>query len=327
MKVATLLGVGAVTLVLSSPVLAQTTWDLATAYPESNFHTKNIRQFADEIAKATNGSVKITVHSGSSLLKLPEIKRSVRQGVIPIGEVLVSLHSNESPIFGLEAVPFLTASYAESRRLYNAQRPYLEKKLAEEGIVLLYSVAWPSPGIYAKKEIKSIDDLRGMKFRTFNAAMSRMATLANAVPVQIEQSDVPTAFLTNRVDLMMTSTTTGVDTKAWDFVSHFHTLSTFQPRNMVIVSKAAFEKLSAAEKAAVLNAAKAAEDRGWKASEAENAEKMKVLLENKMKVIEPTEALKRSFAEIGKVIADEWEKAAGADGQAIIKAYRAGGTN
>lgn len=301
---------------------AQTKWDMPTPYGDGNFHTRNIVQFTQDVAKATGGKLTITVHSNGSLIKHPEIKSSIRRGVAPIGEVLISNHQNESPIYGVDSVPFLATSYADARKLYAAQKPLLEKKLAEEGLMLLFSVPWPPQGIYAKKEIKSIDDLKGLKFRTYNVATQRIAQLAGAIPTQIEVPDIPTAFATNRVESMITSPSTGADTKAWDYLSHFHHTQAWLPRNVVIVQKSAFDALPADVKAAVLAAAKEAEARGWKASEAETDAKIKVLADNKVTIVQPSDALKKGFAEIGKTMTAEWEKTAGADGKAILDAFR-----
>lgn len=322
MKKFTALLAGAALATFATAASAQTKWDMPTPYGDGNFHTKNVAQFAADIAKATGGKLTITVHSNGSLIKHPEIKSAIRRGVAPIGEVLISNHQNESPIYGADSVPFLATSYADARKLYAAQKPFLEKKLAEEGLVLLYSVPWPPQGIYAKKEIKSIDDLKGLKFRTYNTATQRIAQLAGAVPTQVEVPDVPTAFATNRVEAMITSPSTGADTKAWDYLTHFHHTQAWLPRNIVIVSKAAFDALPADVKEAVLKAAKEAEDRGWKASEEETDAKIKVMADNKMTIVQPSDALKKGFAKIGETMTAEWEKSAGADGKAILDAFR-----
>ena len=301
---------------------AETKWDMPTPYPDGNFHTKNAAQFAADVDKATGGSLKIAIHSAGSLFKHPEIKKSVRQGLAPIGEVLISLHANESPIYGLDSVPFLATGYDSARKLYQAQRPALEMKLAEEGLMLLYSVPWPPQGIYAKREIKSMDDLQGLKFRTYNAMTGRVATLAKAAPVQIEVPDLPTAFATGRVDVMITSASTGVDTKAENYLTHYHDTQAWLPRNVVVVNQAAFEKLTAAEKKAVTDAAKTAEERGWKASIEEMTVKTNALKSAKIIVVQPSDGLKAGFAKIGETIAAEWIAAAGADGKAILDAYR-----
>lgn len=317
-----LLAGAAISALAGTAATAQTKWDMPTPYGDGNFHTKNVVQFTKDVDKATGGKLAITVHSNGSLIKHPEIKASVRRGVAPIGEVLISNHQNESPIYGVDSVPFLATSYAAARKLYAAQKPYLEKKLAEEGLVLLFSVPWPSQGIYAKKEIKSVDDLKGLKFRTYNTATQRIAQLAGAVPTQIEVPDIPTAFATNRVEAMITSPSTGADTKAWDYLSHFHHTQAWLPRNIVIVQKAAFDALPEDVRKAVLAAAKEAEDRGWKASEAETDEKIGVMQKNGMKIIQPSDALKAGFTKIGETMTTEWEKNAGADGKAILDTFR-----
>ena len=307
---------------LATAASAQTKWDMPTPYPDGNFHTKNVIAFAADVDKATNGSLKITVHSAGSLIKHPEIKRAVRQGTAPIGEILESLASNEAPIYGLDSVPFLTTGYDSAKKLYTASKPYLEKQLASEDLMLLYSVPWPPQGIYAKKEITKVEDLKGLKFRTYNAMIGRIAAIVGAIPTQIEVPDLPTAFATGRVDVMITSASTGVDTKAQDYLSHYMDTQAWQPRNIVFVNKAAFDKLTAAEKKAVLDAAKAAEERGWKASIEEMTIKTAALKAAGIKVVTPSPELKAGLAKVGATITAEWEKSAGADGAAMLAAFR-----
>jgi TRAP-type C4-dicarboxylate transport system substrate-binding protein len=307
---------------LSTATSAQTKWDMPTPYPDGNFHTKNVAMFAADVAKATNGSLTITVHSAGSLFKHGEIKRAVRQGTAPIGEALESLASNEAPVYGIDSVPFLATGYDASKKLYMAQKPYLEKQLASEGLIFLYSVPWPPQGIYAKREITSVDDLKGLKFRTYNAMIGRIAALAGAIPTQIEVPDLPTAFATGRVEVMITSASTGVDTKAQDYLTHYIDTQAWLPRNIVFVNKAAFDKLTPAEQKAVKDAAKTAEERGWKLSVEEMAIKTKALKDAGIKVVQPSGKLKEGLAKIGNTIAQEWEKSAGPDGAALLAAYR-----
>lgn len=175
---------------------AQTSWDMPTPYPDGNFHTKNVVQFVEDVAKATRGKLQIKVHSNGSLIKMPEIKRAVLTGQVPIGELLVSVLANESPLFAFDSNPFLANSYEKERKLWGAARPYLDRRLDAQGIKLLYSVAWPPQGIYAKKEIRSIADLKGAKFRTYSPSTSRFAELMGAIPTTVQVPEIPQAFLT-----------------------------------------------------------------------------------------------------------------------------------
>lgn len=320
----TLLGVG-----ISLSALAETGWDMPTPYGDSSFHTTNIRQFADDVKVATGGDLVITVHSAGSLIKHPEIKNAVRRGLVPIGEMIMSRLANEDPIFEVDSIPFLATNYTQAMRLWEASRPIIRNKLGKQGLILLFAVPWPPQGIYAKKQLKSLDDFKGLSMRAYNKSTERLAQLAGAVPTQVEVPDIPTAFSTGRVDAMITSPTTGANTKAWDYVSHFHHTQAWLPKNMVIVNRAAFEALTPENQEAVREAAMKAEARGWEASKAETDAKLKVLKENGIKVIIPSEVVTPSekltvgLREIGKTMTADWVEVAGEEGEAILREYKA----
>jgi TRAP-type C4-dicarboxylate transport system substrate-binding protein len=316
-----LLGLAALALA-ASPAAAQTKWNLPSAYPATNFHTENLAQFVKDIEANSGGKLTITMHPGASLFKAPEIKRAVQTGQAEIGEVLSSLLENEDPIFGVDVVPFLAASYPEAKKLYAAAKPFMAKKLESQGIILLYAVPWQPQGIYAKKDINTVNDMKGLKWRAYNRGTTRIAELAGAQAVTVQQAELAQALATGVVDSFMTSSATGVDTKSWETMSHFYDVQAWLPNNIIIVSKAAFDKLDKATQDAVMKAAAAAEDRGWKASEAKNAGFLDTLKNNKMKVVAPSAELKAGLAKIGQTLADEWSKRAGADGAAVLAALK-----
>ena len=297
-------------------------WDMPTPYGDGVFHTANIRAFAEDVEKATDGALQITVHSAGSLIKHPEIKNSVRRGLVPIGELLMSRLGNEDAAFEVDSVPFLATDYDQARQLWEASIPVISAKLEAQGLKLLFAVPWPPQGIYAGKEIRAVEDLAGTKFRAYNTATERVAELAGALPTQVEAPDVPVAFASGRVEAMITSPVTGASTKAWDYVSHFHHTQAWLPKNMVIVNGKAFARLDDGVREAVLAAARAAEDRGWTASRAQTDETIAILQENGMTVVIPSDALMESFRAIGTTMTDEWAVRAGEDGGSILSAYR-----
>ena len=303
---------------LASAAHAQTAWDMPTPYPEGTFHTQNIMEFASDIEEATGGELTITVHPAGSLYKHPEIKNSVRRGLAPIGEVLISRLSNEDPIFAADAIPFLASGYDASKALYEATRPMLEEKLAEQGLTFLYAVPWPAQGLYTKEEVTTAEDLQGVKMRAYNASLEQLSTLLGAVPTQVEVPDIPTAFATGRVDAMITSPSTGANSKAWDFVSNYYDTQAWLPKNMVIVNTDAFEALPEEQQAAVREAASAAETRGWEMSEAEATSKTEELAANGITVADPSDELMEAFNAAGATMATEWAESLGEEGQAIV---------
>lgn len=301
---------------------AQTKWDLPAAYPATNFHSENLVQFANDVDKASGGKLKITVHANASLFKAPEIKRAVQGGQAQAGEILLVNFQNEAQLFGADGLPFLADSYDSAMKLYQAQKPLLEKKLGEQGMSLLYAVAWPPQGIYAKKPIASAADLKGVKWRAYSPATARIAELVGAQPVTIQASELSQALATGVVESYMSSGSTGVDSKTYEHLKFFFDTQAWLPKNAVIVNKAAFDALDAATKQAVLKAAADAEVRGWAASKRVNTASLDTLRANGVNIVTPSPALKADMKKVGDVMLKEWLDKAGPEGQALVDAYR-----
>ncbi|GGX78367.1 C4-dicarboxylate ABC transporter substrate-binding protein [Litchfieldella qijiaojingensis] len=319
---ATTLGLGSAALTTTTDAVAATEWDMPTPYGDRTFHTVNIREFADDVAERTNGELSITVHSNGALIAHPEIKNSVRRGIVPIGELIMSRLANENPIFEVDSVPYLAANYEDARALWEASREVIAEELAEQRLRLLFAVPWPPQGIYTQQLVETIDDLRNLNMRAYNVASERFAQLAGAVPTQVEVPDIPTAFSTGRVDAMITSPATGADTQAWDYLSHFNHAQLWIPKNMVIVNEQDFSRLDEATQQAVLDAAQEAERRGWEMSRQETEDAIQILRDNGIEVSEPTPELAESLEEIGATMTEEWGQRAGEQGMRILESYR-----
>ena len=307
---------------LAGAAAAQTKWDLPAAYPASNYHTENLAQFAADVDKATGGKLKITVHANASLFKAPEIKRAVQGGQAQMGEILMANFQNEWQIFGVDGLPFLADSYDASAKLYKAQKPALEKKLGEQGMLLLYAVPWPPQGIYVKKPISSAADLKGVKWRAYSPATSRIAELVGAQPVTVQAAELSQAMATGVIESYMSSGSTGYDSKTYEYIKYWYDMQAWLPKNAVLVNKAAFDALDKPTQAALLKAGADAEARGWALSKAKNTEYIDLLKKNGMNIVAPPPQLKSDLKKVGDVMLKEWLDKAGADGQAVVDAYK-----
>jgi len=282
-------------------------WDMPVPYSDKTFHTVNIAEFAKEVKEATNGGLNITIHSAGSLIKHPEIKNAVRSNQVPLGEFFLSRLSNEDAAFGIDSQPFLATSYDGAAKLWAAQKPAITTLLAKQNLT--------------KGEVKTTADLSGLKFRAYNAALEKFATLAGAAPTQVEAADIPQAFSTGQVEAMITSPSTGANTKAWDYVSHYTPINAWVPKNIVVVNKAAFDALDAATQTAVTEAAAKAEARGWEMSKAETDAKTAILLSNGMSVVEPSAELLAGLKEIGAKMQKDWQANASDEAKAIAENF------
>lgn len=306
----------------SQMVQAQAKWDFPTGYSTSSFQTENLMQFAADVESAAGGKLKLQVHPGGSLYKANEIKRAVQTGQVQIGEFILSGAANENPLFGVDSIPFLATSYKDAKKLADVSLPTIEKRLAAQGMKLLYTVPWPGQSLYSLKPVSSAADLRGTKMRAYNPATNRIAQLLGAQPATIQLAELGQALATGAVDNFLTSSASGIESKLYEQVKNFYTVSAWLPKNAVVVSQAAFDTLDKATQEAIMTAAKAAGERGWALSEQRDQEYLKQLAERGMSVSAPSEKLRAELMAIGETMTAEWLKTAGDEGQQVIDAFR-----
>jgi TRAP-type C4-dicarboxylate transport system substrate-binding protein len=308
-----------------APAGAQTgvvRWSLPSAYPADNFHSENLAQFARDVSAATDGKLVIRLHPGASLFSATQIKSAVRIGQVQAGEILISLLDGEDPLFGVDVIPFLATSYQDARKLWTASKPAIAKRFTEQGLTPLFAVPWPPQGIYAKKEINTIGDMKGLSWRVYNAGTQRIAQIVEAFPVTIQAADLPQALATGLITAFMTSSATGYDSKAWESMSYFYDTQAWIPKNVTLVNTVAFEALDSGARSAVLKASAEAEVRGWAMSQERTKWYADQLATKGMKVLPPSKALKDGLQRIGEQLTDEWLAKAGADGRTVIATYR-----
>lgn len=296
------------------------TWDLPAGYNENNYHSQNLVWFADKVREATGGEVDIVVHAGASLIKLPEIKRAVQSGQVPIGEILLANLGNDDALFEADMVPFLARGLDESRALYDLQKPMLAERFEAQNLKMLYSVCWPGNGIFAKNELDALAEMDGMKFRAYNAITARVAEKFGAQPVTIQVPELAQAFLTGLADIMLTGAPILVSTSGWDYGDYFYNFNAFHPRSAVIVNKRMWDSLPEETRTAIVEISAEAEARGWELCRQDQESSLETIAKQGITVVEPDEALMDEFAAAAQSIIDEWEERAGPDGTALREA-------
>ncbi len=298
-------------------------WDMPMAYSATNFHSATGAEFARCITTGTGGDIEVVTHPSGALFKGADIKRAIQTGQAPIGERLLSGHQNENAVFGVDSVPFLATSFEDAAKLWKAAKPTMEKILLDQNLVLLYSVPWPPQGLYFKKEVDSVADMKGLKFRSYNTATARLAELTGMLPVQIEAAEISQAFATGVAESMISSGSTGYDRKVWESLTHFYEVDAWLPRNYVMINKGVWDDLSKDKKNIIQACAELAEYAGtWRAVEYTQFT-LNGLRAGGMTVGPASDKLKGELKEIGKTMADEWLKLAGSDGKAIVDSFKA----
>jgi len=298
-------------------------WDMPMAYSATNFHSATGAEFAKCITTGTGGAIEVVTHPSGSLFKGADIKRAIQTGQAPIGERLLSGHQNENAVFGVDSVPFLATSFDDAAKLWKAAKPTMSKILEDQNLVLLYSVPWPPQGLYFKKPINSVAEMKGIKFRSYNTATARLAELAGMLPVTIEAAEISQAFATGVAESMISSGSTGYDRKVWESLTHFYEVDAWLPRNYVMVNKDVWSGVSEANKNVIKGCASLAEYAGnWRAVEYTQFT-LNGLKAGGMTVGPAGDQLRADLKKIGETMATEWLEKAGADGKAIVDAFKA----
>lgn len=305
----------------SLDVSAQAQWVLSSAYAENNFQTQNLRQFVKEVNNASQGKLIMTMHSDGSLYKASEIKPAVEANKSQLGEILLAAYASEDSVFEVDAIPFLATGFDGASKLYAAQKPLLEKKLAAQGMMLLYSVPWPPQGIYTDRELHTVADMKGLKLSSYSPATTRFAKLVGAQPVTTQTIDLAQAMATGLVNAFISSASIGYDTKAWVYVKRFYDTRAWLPKNALIMNKKAFDSLDKTTQTALLNAAAKAEVRGWKISEEKMNFYVNELANKGMKIEKPSAQLTEGLNNVGKKMLVDWLNQSGPDGKILIDAY------
>ncbi|MHC8508619.1 MAG: type 2 periplasmic-binding domain-containing protein [Rhodospirillales bacterium] len=303
----------AVWLAHAAPALAER-WDMPLDYPASHYHSVTAAEFAECVTMGTGGAVEIAVHPGGALFAGAEIKRAVETGRAAVGERLLSTHQKESPVFGVDTVPFLAPSFESAEKLWRAAKPVMAEILAGQNLHLLYSVPWPPHGLYFAREINTAADMQGLALRSYNTATARFAELAGMtpenVPVGAAQAEIASA-------------SAGHSFKAWENLAYYYPAAAWAPRSHVMVNAAAWAGLSPASHNVINACARLAEYAGvWRAREYTAAARQG-LMDVGVRVIFPGEQLQKDLHAIGAVMTDEWRRAAGAQGEVVLDAFKA----
>lgn len=317
-----LLAAGALTFVLAHPASAQTTWQMATPYPESSAVTKNVMAFADEVRELTDGQLNIVVHPAASLIRHGEIKNAVRSSQVEVGEILMSTLSNEDATYELESLPFLVGTFDDAKRMWEVTREHTAQDMNRQRMTLLFANPWGPQGLYSLGAVDAVADMRGARFRAYNYTTERIAQLAGAVPTQVEAADLAQAFSTGRVNMMVTSTATGVSAAVWDFLDHFYDVRVSFSKNIVFANTRAIDALDDDVREGLLEAARRAEARGWEMAEADHDDGLQRLADGGLEVGEGSEQLREDLRGIGENMVEEWKQRAGEAGTALLTAYQ-----
>jgi TRAP-type C4-dicarboxylate transport system substrate-binding protein len=270
----------------SGAASAQVKWDLSTNWPDGNFHTQNAKKFADEVKKVTGGAVEITVKAGGQLgFKGPEHLRAVRDGLVPMADVLNIQQVGDEPILGIEGIPFLAGSADELKVLHKHIRPVYEKVAEKNGQKVLYMVPWPTQYLHLKTKATTIDELKGTKIRVPDKGAQDLLNGIGMNAVLIPWGEVVPALASGAVDGVSTSAVSAVDGKFWEFLKVSLATNHTWSSQMVTVNLGEWKKLKPEHQKAIADLAQKLEPEFWASSAKADADSVAKLKANNMEIV------------------------------------------
>jgi TRAP-type transport system periplasmic protein len=305
----------------AGPARAAQAWRLATGYRADSLHGQNLRQFADEVAVASGGSLTLDLHAEGKLLPLAQMLPGLVEGKAEMGEAIMTGLVKHLPLAGADSVPFIVRSYDDARRLWRHQRPLIEAQLASRGLRVLLAVPWPPQGLFSQRPIAGASDLAGLSMRTYNSTTVRIAELLKAKAVDVPMIQVGRALAEGRIHAMITSAVTGVENQVWTGLKFYYPINAWFPKNLLMVRADRLERLDAAQRTALMNAAAAAEQRGWRLSEQAARESVETLRANGMRIEPVTSELAQALRRLGEKLSLEWVRSVGPEANQMFISY------
>ena len=307
--------------VTSMMFAANVTMDLNAKYGATNFHTIGAEKFAKLVNKYSDGTVKITVHAGSSLVKGNPLK-AVKDGVVPMTDMFIPFTAGGGKVFGISALPFIAKSYDDAYRLYQLSKPAYEKTAKKWNQKLLYAVSWPPSGLYTKKAVNSTADFAGIKARTYDKNSANFVNMAGGSAVALPWGEVYSALNTGLVNAVVTSSASGKDGKFWEVLTHFTKINYAYPLQAVTINLDYWNSMNASQQKAMLKAAKEIEKAQWEESKNEDKIALKMLADHGMIISDESPKLSSELDVVAKKLLDEYLKDASPSIKKIFEAYR-----
>ncbi len=295
-------------LVLGAGAIAKTQWIGNSVWPPNNHHSIGLNEFAAKVLERTKGELEIKVNVGGALgFKGPELLRVVRDGLVQISDMLCSGVAGDEPIFNITTLPFLVRGFKEARLLNEIAKPYYEKAVETKwNQKIIYTAPWPAAGLWTKKPIKGVADMKGLKTRTYDKNGALVVKATGGTPYPLPFSEVYSALATGLIDSVITSTPTAVDAKFWEVLKYFARIDITQAVDMVNVNLKAFNALSPEVQKVLVETGKEMENYMWEWVEKLDMEMEKKCNDNGIESLPISNEFLDELAKITRDIRKEW---------------------
>lgn len=303
---------------------AQTiSWEMPNEYPASSIHGEGDAYFGDLLRQKSQGRIIITHRFDAPAgLRSKDLLDAIGSGKVPLGDIYVGALGELEPIFLLPSLPFVAVSTEQAKALFDSAQADYERAFAKHNQRLLYSSPWPPTGIWAKLPITSLESLKGLHIRTYDTNGTITFKAVGALPEQLSFGDTVPRLATGEIQAVLSSGDGGAGALLWQYLDDFTAINYAMPLSMVTINLDVWKALPPNLKAAVRDAANAAEARQWRAINTRVEENYLRMRANHVTVTpkappELIDALKAA----GHGAVDSWIALVGPEGRAVLADY------
>jgi TRAP-type C4-dicarboxylate transport system substrate-binding protein len=186
--------------------------------PAPTFPCVQMERWKKEVESRTAGKVKVNTYPGGTLLGAKNMMDGVIAGQADIGCLCMAYQPGRFIVTNATALPigFPNATVA-SLALLDLYNKYEPKEFADVKVLTMFTCA--PANIYAKKAVRTLEDLKGLKLRASGGVLQVMKTLG-ATPVGMPQSETPEALQKGVVLGAVSSLETLMDFKYAELCRH-----------------------------------------------------------------------------------------------------------
>jgi len=298
-------------------------WVANSVWPPNNHQSVGLQEFAKKAKEVTKGKVELNVQTGGALgYKGPELLKVVRDGLVPVSDMLTSGVAGDEPLFAVVTLPFLIQSFEEGKILNDIARPYFDKVAEQKwGQKILYIAPWPAAGLWSKKELKSMSDMKGLKTRTYDKNGGLVIQAVGGTPYPLPFSEVYSSLATGVIDSVLTSTPTAVDAKFWEVLKYYSPMNVTMATDLVTVNLKEFNKLDKDTQAALIKAGKEMEAEMWAKVAKLDKEQEAISNKNGIVTVKPSKEFLNELAVVTKSIREDWLKTAPPEAKTIVAEF------
>jgi TRAP-type C4-dicarboxylate transport system substrate-binding protein len=273
--------------------------------------------WSQEVAKATNGEVKVTLYPSMQLGgKPPELFRQVKDGVVDLVFTLPGYTSPAFPRTQMIELPGLKPDgVAATNMMWDLLDPYLRPEYEGTHVIALWGAE--DAGLISRdKAFRSLDDLKGKRMRAPSAAQARQLEVMGAVPVAMPITEVYQSLERGVVDGAMLPFSTIPDFRLGEVGRGYTIAGPLFGRSsfLVAMNKKKYDGLSPAARAAIDRLSGRA--LSLKATEVylKRSTEGVASVRSKAEVVELSAAEQKRVAELLKPIVADWIKDSEAKG-------------